>query len=112
MPKFRKKPLVEAHQWFKNGDHPEDACQIHALGDGGTRLSEGHVVRYFRRPGRSGDVVCEYCGKPMHEHGWIDTFGSGHIVCPADWIITGVKVGEYCPCKPDIFEGSYEPVDD
>ncbi len=24
MPKFRKRPaVIEAHQWFKNGDHPE-----------------------------------------------------------------------------------------
>jgi hypothetical protein len=26
-----------------------------------------------------------------------------------DWIITGVK-GEKYPCKPDIFEATYEPV--
>lgn len=28
-----------------------------------------------------------------------------------DWIIKGVK-GEFYPCKPDIFEVSYEPVND
>jgi len=28
---------------------------------------------------------------------------------PLDWIIKGVK-GEYYPCKPDIFEATYEPV--
>jgi hypothetical protein len=28
-----------------------------------------------------------------------------------DWIITGVK-GERYPCKPDIFEQTYEPVDE
>ena len=28
---------------------------------------------------------------------------------PSDWIIKGVK-GEYYPCKPDIFEATYEPV--
>ena len=28
-----------------------------------------------------------------------------------DWIIQGVK-GEVYPCKPDIFEAAYEPVDD
>ena len=28
-----------------------------------------------------------------------------------DWLITGVK-GEHYPCKPDIFEQTYEPVDD
>lgn len=30
-------------------------------------------------------------------------------VSPGDWIITGVK-GEKYPCKPDIFEQTYEPV--
>ena len=28
---------------------------------------------------------------------------------PGDWIIRGVK-GELYPCKPDIFEMTYEPV--
>lgn len=28
-----------------------------------------------------------------------------------DWIIRGVK-NEYYPCKPDIFEATYEPVDE
>ena len=27
-----------------------------------------------------------------------------------DWVITGIK-GERYPCKPDIFERSYEPAD-
>lgn len=30
---------------------------------------------------------------------------------PGDWIITGVN-GEQYPCKPDIFEKTYEPVDE
>ena len=30
---------------------------------------------------------------------------------PGDWIITGVN-GERYPCKPDIFENTYEPVPD
>lgn len=30
---------------------------------------------------------------------------------PGDWIITGIR-GEKYPCKPDVFEKSYEPVDD
>jgi len=29
---------------------------------------------------------------------------------PGDWIITGVK-GEQYPCKPDIFEQTYERVE-
>ena len=30
-------------------------------------------------------------------------------VTPGDWIITGVQ-GERYPCKPDIFEATYEPI--
>ena len=29
---------------------------------------------------------------------------------PGDWIIRGIK-GEFYPCKPDIFEATYEAVD-
>ena len=29
---------------------------------------------------------------------------------PGDWIIRGVK-GEFYPCKPDIFEATYEKVE-
>ncbi len=32
-------------------------------------------------------------------------------VTPGDWIITGVN-GEVYPCKPDIFEKTYEKVED
>ena len=39
--------------------------------------------------------------------GYIDTLEGAHIVTPGDWIITGVK-GEFYPCKPDIFELTYE----
>ena len=28
-----------------------------------------------------------------------------------DWIIEGVK-GEFYPCKPDVFELTYDPVDE
>ncbi|GGJ68233.1 hypothetical protein GGR02_001809 [Anoxybacillus voinovskiensis] len=30
---------------------------------------------------------------------------------PGDWIITGIH-GEQYPCKPEIFEKTYEPVTD
>lgn len=107
--KFRKKPVViEAHQWFKNGDHPDD-------NSGRMRpnieVCEGMVVRYFRHPNISGDEVCSKCGEMMNVHGWIDTLEDGHNVCPGDWIITGVK-GERYPCKPDIFAATYEAVSD
>lgn len=113
MPKFRKKPVViEAHQWRTNGDHPDDAAtEMFDYPDGQRPrvIREGAVVRYFRRPDVPGDRPCEKCAATMHHHGWIDTLEGGHIVCPGDWIITGVA-GERYPCKPDIFAATYEPV--
>ena len=40
---------------------------------------------------------------------FIETLEGDHLVTPGDWIITGVK-GEFYPCKPDIFEMTYERV--
>ena len=109
MAKYRKKPVViEASQWFRNGDHPDDDTFAVTHTNGFDYPSEGKVVRYYRRPGRDGNLPCEKCGRIMHDHGWIDTLEGGHIVCPGDWIITGVG-GEMYPCKPDIFEKTYEP---
>ena len=119
--KFKKKPVViEASQWFKNGDHPLDyALSQHGLEDGKMREFspehckeqewEGQIVRYYRTPDLDGQNICKHCDKTMHYHGWIDTLEGGHIVCPGDWIITGVK-GEMYPCKADIFEATYDLV--
>jgi len=38
----------------------------------------------------------------------ISTLEGVMIGNPGDWIIKGIK-GEYYPCKPDIFEATYEP---
>jgi len=52
----------------------------------------------------------------VHEHesahglGEIDTLEGGMTVTPGDWIITGVR-GEHYPCKPDIFDMTYERVE-
>ena len=87
--RFRKKPVViDAEQWFKRGDNV--------------------LVRPYRGDGVP-PRMCPDCGKPLDEHGEIDTLEGVHIVCPGDWIITGVK-GEHYPCKPDIFEATYEAV--
>jgi hypothetical protein len=40
----------------------------------------------------------------------IETLGGPHRANPGDWIIRGVQ-GEFYPCKPDIFEATYEPTD-
>lgn len=48
---------------------------------------------------------------PTSSTGWsIDTLEGKHEVTVGDWIITGVK-GERYPCKPDIFEMTYEKVE-
>ena len=112
--KFRKKPVViEATQWFQNGDHPQDNCGTYQRpakdGEMYDYPGEGNVVRYFRDPFVSGKKICLYCDKAMHEHGWIDTLEGGHIVCPGDWIITGIA-GENYPCKDEIFKQTYEAV--
>ena len=49
-------------------------------------------------------------------HGWrvegesviIPTLEGDHTASPLDWIIQGIK-GEFYPCKPDIFEATYDP---
>lgn len=108
MAQYRKKPVViEATQWFKNGDHPEDGNDTFLDGEYKGEKYEGLVVRYYRTPEIDAQSKCKHCGGIMHNHGWIDTLEGGHIVCPGDWIITGVQ-GERYPCKPDIFAATYE----
>ena len=108
MAKFRKLPVViEATQWFKSGDHPDDDRDTFTDTDGKSFLGEGKVVRYYRTPDFDGQHKCDHCRRIMHDHGWIETLEGGHNVCPGDWIITGVA-GERYPCKPDIFERTYE----
>ncbi len=112
MPKFRKRPvIIDAEQWFKNGDHSQDNSEVITSAEGGFFMGEGQIVRYYRRPDDPGTRPCEKCGNIMHEHGWIDTLEGGHIVCPGDWIITGIA-GERYPCKDSIFKATYEPVEE
>jgi hypothetical protein len=42
---------------------------------------------------------------------FIFTLEGEHFANVGDWIIKGIK-GEFYPCKPDIFEKTYEPVRD
>lgn len=87
MLRVRKKPVeVLAKQWFKDGDHSEVTSLATWL---------------FK------DDECPHCGNPWVDHGMIPTLEGEHYVCPGDWIIRGVK-GEYYPCKPDIFEETYD----
>jgi len=104
--KFRKKAVViDAEQWFEvtydreagHGIEPED-MPIYHLG-----------VGYYRTPECNGQVPCKHCNIIMYHHGWIDTLEGDYIVCPNDWIITGINCEKY-PCKPDIFELTYERI--
>ena len=122
MAKFLKKPVViDATQWFQNGDHPLDYSKDHEGFENGElrtftaaerkeKAWEGDIVRYYRRGDDSSERPCEKCGVRMHEHGWIDTLEGGHVVCPGDWIITGVQQEKY-PCKDPIFKETYEPAE-
>ena len=85
--KFRKKPVViEAVQWFKDNDHP---AVIHSSAMHAKPISPGILYPSNKR--------------------YIRTLEGNMEVTPGDWIITGVK-GEHYPCKPDIFEATYEAV--
>ncbi len=85
--KYRKKPVViESIQWE------------------GTAISLNAIMDTFKdikwTPGEMGSYSFN-----------IETLEGPHIVSKGDFIIKGVK-GEYYPCKPDIFEMTYEKVED
>lgn len=114
MPKYRKKPIIiEATQWFRNGDHPKDNVfrKFEDTRKTPVLAREGEIVRYYRNPKLDGQSDCNHCKYKMHNHGWIETLEGGHIVCPGDWIITGVK-RELYPVKDDIFKKTYEKVEE
>lgn len=101
---YKKKPIkVDAEQWFY-AEYDRKA--------GVNTPPIYHLdVNYFRHPDISEQGTCKHCDRVMLDLGWIDTLEGGHIVCPNDWIITGVA-GEKYPCKPVIFEATYEEVID
>lgn len=79
--RFRKRPIViEATQWFPQ------------YGVEGVELCNGDVSK-----------------GELPEYGKIQTLEGVMTVSPGDFIITGVK-GERYPCKPDIFNLTYERV--
>lgn len=85
MPKFRKRPVVvEAEQWFPG-------LEIEGV------LDLRHAFDIKRG------------SKKMEPGAYIETLEGPMMVSPGDWIITGVH-GEKYPCKPDIFEKTYEAV--
>lgn len=109
MATYRKIPeTVEATQWDRNGDHPED--ESHWIDDGPYKpeeKTEGKVVRFFCHPEVPGETECRVCCCRMREHGWIDQPNASQTVCPGDYIVTG-EDGLYRVIRADIFEAAYE----
>lgn len=81
--KFRKKPIeIEARQWD------------------GSKNSATKLLRWMIP-----DIEPEAEASELT----IQTLEGKMHVSPGDWVIRGVK-GEFYPCKPDIFEATYEEV--
>lgn len=88
--KFRKKPvIIEAVQVPSN-----ESLDLHEWVEKTMALEKWMEDATFRLS-RTG----------IH----IQTLEGVMTASPGDWIIRGVK-GEYYPCKPDIFEATYEVV--
>lgn len=106
--KYRKKPvLTEATQWFTNGDHPKDETEPITQPGGGTRQSEGKVVKFFRRLNIPGGRYCPKCGNTMDKHGILDSLNGEETICPGDYIVTDSR-GRYYKMTAEDFEGQYE----
>jgi len=92
MPKFRKKPvIIEAIQYTSASDL-QDAIEF----------TNGKLV--FHGFNEDMQPCARYTTLAIETlEGWMK-------VSLNDWIIKGVK-GEFYPCKPDIFEATYEPVE-
>ncbi len=66
--------------------------------------------QFFPESGEWPDGVRRHLHDSENDHYYIRTLEGEHIVTPGDWIITGIK-GEKYPCKPDIFEATYDAVE-
>ena len=92
-PKFRKKPVeIEAMQFF-GGDSGKASREIAIAW---VKANGGNARPYS-------DAVYGECIMIVTSEGDIRAD-------PADWIMKGVK-GEFYPCKPDIFEATYDRVE-
>lgn len=98
MAQYRKKPIVIEAMQFEQ--------RVGGDGSFGTRESSLAIQEW------SGGKAHTHNGDPVPEHPSmlvIDTLEGQMTANPGDWIIRGVQ-GEFYPCKPSIFEATYEPV--
>ncbi len=83
MPFFTKKPVtIEARQFD------------------GSASGAAAIVRWV--------ALCNHQAQFADNKLTIETLEGTHLANPGDWIIRGVA-GEFYPCKPDIFDKTYEP---
>lgn len=95
MPKFRKKPvIIEAIQWT---NAPDNFTKILEWSSG--KVSSASPLIW---PARAKDAWS--CLQ-------IETMEGCMLANLNDWIIRGVS-GEYYPCKPDIFNKTYEKIEE
>lgn len=89
MPEYRKKPVeVEANQW--DGSKPGAEALL------GWMRSHKQECQFMSIEGMTHSIS-------------IVTLEGVMYALPGDWVIRGVA-GEFYPCKPHIFEETYEPV--
>ena len=94
--KFRKKPVViDAVQWSGR------EAEVRDVGS----LFTGEIPRAPDDPHIHPGLVFT----PPDGALYIPTLEGTMRADPGDWIIKGIK-GEVYPCKPDIFEATYEAV--
>lgn len=94
MPYFVKKPvMIEAIQW--TGENLKEVLDFTGKHDKFNEWFE-NFKDYQNHVSNSGDIFKIFTLEGVME------------ASPGDWIIRGVK-GEHYPCKPDIFEATYDP---
>ncbi|MGN6653831.1 MAG: hypothetical protein ACTHJ9_00650 [Rhodanobacter sp.] len=100
---YRKKPVeIEAYVWDGTAEGATPIIDWALAYDGTIRYHEYLPAEEFER--EDGSAV----GHPEEpEHLAIDTLEGTMSASPGDWIIKGVS-NEFYPCKPDIFEKTYE----
>ena len=70
------------------------------------------VIDAVQYTGDNSTEIIRFMGCPDDAEAFDETINTleGELhMSPGDWIIKGVK-GEFYPCKPDIFEQTYEAV--
>ena len=95
--KFRKKPVViEAIQFTKDNIIDVEAFR--------SNISKDEMIKSANK---GGDRWFEYEQRVIDNGIKIKTLEGEMTASLGDWIIKGVN-GEFYPCKPDIFEKTYE----